>query len=123
MVAMLRSCGDGSGEQGLREQRIVGADEWWLARSLLRTPAPMVVMPPAVVILGEAEVVDVDEGGGVLDAVLHQVDEVGAAAEELGSGCGDGVDGVVGGGGALVGEGIHARLLARAARTAATMLG
>ena len=34
--------------------------------------------------LGEVEVVDVDERGGVLDVVLHQVDEVGAAAEELG---------------------------------------
>ena len=52
--------------------------------------------------------VDVDERCGVLDAVLHQVDEVGAAAEELRSAGGDGVDGFVGSGGALVGEGIHA---------------
>ena len=56
----------------------------------------------------EADVVDVDEGGGVLDAVLHEVDEVGAAAEAFGSVCGEGVDGGFGSGGALVGEGIHA---------------
>jgi len=33
--------------------------------------------------LGELEVGDVDEGGGVLDVVLHEVEEVGATAEEL----------------------------------------
>ena len=72
---------------------------------------------------GEMEVVDVDEGGGMLDAGAHEVDEVGAAAEELGSVGGDGMDGCVGGGGALVVEGIHARGSLAAARTAATMLG
>ncbi|GAA3291965.1 hypothetical protein GCM10020295_10030 [Streptomyces cinereospinus] len=32
----------------------------------------------------EGQVADVDEPGGVFDAGLHQVDEVGAAAEEAG---------------------------------------
>ena len=57
----------------------------------------------------EADVVDVDEMRGVLDAVLHEVDEVGAAAEAFGSGGREGVDGGFGSGGALVGEGIHGR--------------
>ncbi len=77
--------------------------------------------------LSEVEVGDVDEGGGLLDAVLHQVDEVGASAEEFGVFGGDGVEGFVGCGGALVGEGVHAETpnlpLREAARTAATMLG
>ena len=73
--------------------------------------------------VGEVEVGDVDEGGGVLDVGLHQVDEVGAAAEELRSAGRDGMDGFVGCGGALVVEGIHAEAPFAAARTAATMLG
>ncbi len=80
----------------------------WLARSLLRTPAPMMVVVPVAADLIEADVRDVDERGGMLDVVLHQVDEVGAAAEELGSASGDGVEGFVGRCGALVVEGIHA---------------
>ena len=95
----------------------------WLARSLLRTPAPMTVSVAGGGDLGEGEVGDVDEGGGVLDVVLHQVDEVGASAEELGSAGGDGVDGFIGSGGALVVEGIHAEAPFATARTAATMLG
>ena len=59
-------------------------DAGWLARSELRTSgADGDAAVGLAVDLGEAEVVDVDEGGGVLDAVLHEVDEVGAAAEEL----------------------------------------
>src|ERR1700747_1003881 len=65
----------------------------------------------------------VDEGGGVLDVVSHQIDEVGAAAEEFCTAGGDGVDSFVGCGGALVGEGVHAETPFAAARTAATMLG
>ena len=68
----------------------------WLARSLLRTPGADEGAAVGGGYLSEAEVGDVDEGGGVLDVVLHQVDEVGAAAEELGSAGGDGVDGFVG---------------------------
>ena len=91
-VAELRG---GSAEKRLREERVVGADDSWLARSLLRTQAPMMAVPPArMVICVEVEVVDVDERGGVLDAVLHQVDEIGASAEELCSVGGDGVDGL-----------------------------
>ena len=90
--------------------------------------APMVMLPPgAAVILREVEVGDVDESGGVRDAVLHQVDEVGASAEEFGVRSRDGLDGVGGGGGAMVGEGVHAEtpvlVVREAARTAATMLG
>ena len=77
--------------------------------------------------LSEFEVGDVDEGGGLFDSVLHQVDKVGASAEEFGAFCGYGVEGFVGCGGALVGEGVHAETpdlpLREAARTAATMLG
>ncbi len=73
--------------------------------------------------LREVEVSDVDERCGLLDVGLHQVDEVGSAAEELRSAGGDGVDGFVGCGGALVVEGIHAEAPFAAARTAATMLG
>ena len=70
----------------------------------MRTPAPIVVTPlPVMVIWVKLEMVDVDERGGMLDVVLHQVDEVGAAAEKLRSAwVGDGVDGLIGVGGALV---------------------
>ena len=61
-----------------------------------------------VVDFDEVEVGDVDQGGGLLDAVLHQVDEIGASAEEFGVLGGDGVEGFVGCGGALIGEGVHA---------------
>ena len=100
----------------------------WLARSLLRTMAPMVTLRSGRGgdLETEIEVSDVDEDGGVFDAVLHEVDEVGASAEELRVGGGDGLEGFSGCGGAMVGEGIHAEapdLVREAARTAATMLG
>ncbi len=58
--------------------------------------------------LVEADVVYVDEGGGQFYAVLHEVDEIGAAAEELGVVRFAGVDGGFGGVGAVVGEGDQA---------------
>ena len=73
--------------------------------------------------LGEAEVIDIDERGRCLDAILHQVDEVGAARQELGAVGRARVDGVVGSGGALVVEGIHADTPRATDRTAATMFG
>jgi hypothetical protein len=65
-------------------------------------------------------VADVDEEGGFDDAELHVVDEVGAAGEEDGVGTvGDGGDGVLDAGGAVVGEGDHRS----ACWMASTMLG
>ena len=63
---------------------------------------------------------DVDEQGRFGDAELHVVDEVGATGQVDGVGAfGDGGDGVLDAGGAVVGEGVH-----RAASwMAATMFG
>ena len=41
---------------------------------------PPFAVPPVMAV--DVEGGDVDEGGGVLDVVLHEVNEVGAAAEE-----------------------------------------
>ena len=95
----------------------------WLARSLLRTPAPMVVALPEVMTWVRSRWVTSMSVVGCSTFVLHQVDEVGSAAEELRSASGDGVDGFIGGGGALIVEGVHAEAPFAAARTAATMLG
>ena len=119
-VAKLRG---GSAEEGLREERVVGADGLVVGEVAVADSGADEGGVAGGGDLGEVEVGDVDEGGGVLDVVPHQVDEVGAAAEELCSAGGDGVDGFIGSGGALVVEGIHAEAPFAAARTAATMLG
>ena len=105
-VAELRG---GSAEKRLREERVVGADDLVVGEVAVADAGADGGGVAGGGDLSEVEVGDVDEGGGVLDVVLHQVDEVGSAAEELRSAGGDGVDGFVGGGGALVVEGIHAR--------------
>ena len=67
----------------------------WLARSLLRTSGAdaHAAVGGVASIWSRPSVVDIDEHGGVLDVVLHQVDEIGAAAEELRAAAGDGLNG------------------------------
>src|ERR1700690_4307202 len=82
----------------------------------------------------EVEAGDVDESARLLDVVLHEIDEVGAAAEKLCAARGDGVESLIRCGYALIGEWIHAGspflfatleeiVKPAAARTAATMFG
>ena len=94
----------------------------WLARSVLLDEGADGDAAGVTSDFVETDVVDVDEGGGMLDVVLHEVDEVGAAAEELGV-VSERMEGGFGGGGAFVGEGVHAAPPSETARTAATMLG
>jgi hypothetical protein len=71
----------------------------------------------------ERQPAEVDDVRGRLHLQLHQVEQVGAAGDELGARLrGDGARGGAGGRGALVGEGLHAASPA-AWRMAATMLG
>ncbi len=45
--------------------------------------------------IGELQVSDIDQRGRVLDVVLHQVDQIGSAAEKLRALLSAGVDGLV----------------------------
>ena len=82
--------------------------------------------PPSGVVfdLVERQAADVDEMRRRLDLELHQVEQVGAAGDELGAGLARPRQprprGVVG---AFVGEGLHALASPATSRMAATMLG
>ena len=76
----------------LARERVVGADGFVVGEVAVADTGADEGRAAGGGDLGEVEVSDVDEGGGVLDVVLHQVDEVGAAAEELCSVGGDGVE-------------------------------
>jgi hypothetical protein len=59
--------------------------------------------------LVETQAVDVDQMLRRLDLQLHQVEQIGAARDELGARhAGRGARGLLGRGGALIGEGLHA---------------
>ena len=71
----------------------------------------------------ERQAADVDQVGGPLDLELHQIEQVGAAANELCAAAGHGGDGGLQVRCALVGEGPHLRTPSATSRMAATMFG
>ena len=79
----------GAGEQRAREQRHSrGARARSAARSVLRTSAPMRSPPSGVGFdLVERQTVHVDQVRRRLDLELHQIEQVGAACDELGARC------------------------------------
>lgn len=113
----------GSAEKRLREEWVAGADGLVVREVTVADAGADGRDVPGGSDVNEVDVSDVDEGSGVLDVVPHQVDEIGAAAEELRSVDRDGLDSFVGGCNALIIEWIHADIPFAAARTAATMLG
>ncbi len=108
MDALLRSCPEAPASERLGEHRVarahpgvggrvgvrrLGADPQSAVRQLLDRP--------------ERQAADVDQVGRPLDLELHQVEQIGAAADELGAGPGRRGDRGPRVGRALVGEGSH----------------
>jgi hypothetical protein len=77
-----------AGQQRLAQQRIARATSAWLATSVLRAIAPMRTPPSARRLddVGQRQPADVDQQQRLHDAALGQVDQVGAAAEEVRAG-------------------------------------
>jgi hypothetical protein len=78
-----------AGQDGAAQHRITGTHrampgERAVAHARADQQAAVLALLDPVVDAGH-----VDQRGGVLDRLAHQIDEIGSAADELGVGCGD----------------------------------
>ena len=116
----------GAGEQRLREHRVAGAHPGVGGeRRCCAAWAPIRRPPSGSSSMSvERQAADVDQVGRLLDLELHQVEQVGAAADELRAGLWTPRPTAAGGvRRPLVGEGPHRRPPSATSRIAATMFG
>ncbi len=107
----------------LRQQRIAAADAHVDGEGAVRDPrADAQAALRGLFDTGERQQADVDEMRRRLDLQLHEIDEVGAAGDELGRGLGCRCAGRRDAAGPFVAERLHVRPPSATSRIAATML-